>query len=322
MNSLKYIGGFFLMSFSVFSSYSQTCCSGGVPLSNNIGLPILDKGTFQFGVTYDYNRLNTLKEETRKLASNLRLRETHSVLLNMGYTITNNLSVEALFTWVNQKRVIQSNNTKSEASGFGDAIVLSRYRIFSNESTEVLLGAGIKLPTGATDKKNELGVQLNADLQPGSNTYDGVYMVSFSKRLAFRKSMSFSSRVTYRATGVNTNYQVSSRYKFGNEFLSHFTVSDQLFLFNQVLNPSLSFKYRQVEKDQINSSKISNTGGQWVFLIPSVSLNISPKTQFIVNAELPTYSKVEGIQLTPTYRLSVGVAVQLSKTNKTYNKIN
>ena len=322
MNSLKYISGFFIMSFSIFSSYSQTCCSGGVPLSNHIGLPILDKGAFQFGVTYDYNRLNTLKEETRKLASNLRLRETHSVLLNMGYTITDKLSVETLFTWVSQKRVIQSNNTKSEASGFGDAIVLSRYRIFSNENSEILLGAGIKLPTGATDIKNELGVQLNADLQPGSDTYDGVYMISFSKRLTWRKSMSFSSRVTYRSTGVNTSYQVSSHYKFGNEFLSHFTVSDQLFLLNQIVNPSLSFKYRHAEKDQINNSRISNTGGQWVFLIPSISVNISPKTQFIVNAELPIYSRVEGIQLTPTYRLSFGVAVQLSKKNKTLNKIN
>ncbi|MBL4939411.1 MAG: hypothetical protein JKY16_03905, partial [Lutibacter sp.] len=55
----------------VFSAFSlimlnvvkaQTCCSGGVPLSNNIGLEILAKGTTQFGINYDYNNLNTLND--------------------------------------------------------------------------------------------------------------------------------------------------------------------------------------------------------------------------------------------------------------------
>jgi len=43
----------------IFLAYAQTCCSGGIPLSNNIGLTSLGKGTLQIGINYDYNNLNT-----------------------------------------------------------------------------------------------------------------------------------------------------------------------------------------------------------------------------------------------------------------------
>ena len=55
---------FFILIMVGFSThinlFSQTCCSGGIPLSNSIGLPIENKGAFQFGLSYDYNNLNTL----------------------------------------------------------------------------------------------------------------------------------------------------------------------------------------------------------------------------------------------------------------------
>ncbi len=35
--------------------FSQTCCSGGIPLSNSIGLPTANKGSFQFSLNYDFN---------------------------------------------------------------------------------------------------------------------------------------------------------------------------------------------------------------------------------------------------------------------------
>ena len=295
---------------------SQTCCSGGVPLSNNIGLPILEKGILQIGVSYDYNNLNTLNEGSKKLDDRNRLRITHSLLVNFGYSITNNLSVEALVPWVNQRRRILTNNTLSKSSGIGDAILLTRYKLLDNNNWTFSLGGGIKLPTGATDKKNDLGIVLNADLQPGSNALDGVFLTSISKQFNFRKSLTFSSRLTYRKTGVNNKYQKVNNYKFGNETQFFVSVADQFFLFNQVLNSSLTLKYRQVLKDKINDKGISNTGGEWVFISPSLSLDLIENVRLSSSLELPVYSNVEGIQLTPTYRFNVGLSMQLFNPNR------
>ena len=67
---------------------SQTCCSGGIPLSNSIGLPVSGKGSFLVGLNYDYNYLNTLKSGKEVLDDSARERTTNSLLFNLGYTIT------------------------------------------------------------------------------------------------------------------------------------------------------------------------------------------------------------------------------------------
>jgi hypothetical protein len=305
----------FFIFASVSLAISQTCCSGGVPLSNNIGLPILEKGAWQFGMFYDYNNLNTLNKGTESLNDDSRLRITHSVLLNLGYNITDNFSVEGLFTWVNQRRNITQfgNSNLDETSGIGDAIVLGRYRIVNKPDYEITIGGGGKIPIGATDNKNDRGITLNADLQPGSNAFDVIFISSFSKKFKFRPSLNFSTRVTYRTTGTNDEYLGSSDYKFGNEFQTYVTFSDQFLLFKQVISPSISFKYRDVGRDKINGTEITSTGGNWVFLIPDFSIYISPKILFSTRVEIPLYANVKGTQLTPTYRINTGISIQISK---------
>jgi len=294
-------------------SQAQTCCSGGVPLSNNIGLPLAEKGILQIGVSYDYNNLNTLNEGSTRLDDSNRLRVTHSLLLNLGYSITTRFSVEALFSWVNQRRRIITNNTLSQSSGVGDAILLTRYLLLNKNDMTLSIGGGLKLPTGATDKKSDLGITLNADLQPGSNALDAIFLTSVSKQFNFRKSLTFSSRITYRNTGVNREYQNVNRYKFGNETQLFFSITDQFIVFNKIVSPSLTLKHRRVLHDEINSKQISNTGGQWLFLNPSLSIGLAENINFLSSLEVPIYINVEGIQLTPTYRLNFGVLIQLFK---------
>lgn len=304
-----------LLLWGIQKTKAQTCCSGGVPLSNNIGLPTLQKGSWQFGLSYDYNNLNTLKIGSKKIDDDIRLRVTHSVLLNVGYSISEKLSVEMLLSWVNQRRAISQlgNVNLDETSGIGDAILLGRYLLLDNETNSFSIGMGTKLPFGSSTNKNNQGILLNADLQPGSNTFDYIMMSTYSKRVNFRKSMNFSGRITYRATGTNHSYLGSSDYKFGNEFQTFVGVSDQFFILNNLFNSSITFKYRNAIKDKINNIQIENTGGNWIFIIPSVSFYITSQLLFTSNIELPIYANVQGTQLTPTYRINTGILFQFTK---------
>ena len=119
-----FLFGIFL--FTCFQISSQTCCSGGIPLSNNLGLPNDGKGSFLIGLNYDYNNLNTLNAGSNKLSDDSRLRITNSVLLNAGYAFTDRFSFEGLFTWIHQKRTITQfgNENLSETQGVGDAVFL------------------------------------------------------------------------------------------------------------------------------------------------------------------------------------------------------
>lgn len=298
--------------------FAQTCCSGGVPLSNNLGLPNEGKGSTILGLNYDYNNLNTLNAGSDKLDDDSRLRITNSILLNAGYSFTDRLSIESLFTWVNQTRTISQfgNESFSETSGIGDAVFLLKYAIpnILGAQTVTNLGFGTKAPIGKSDLTTSEGFQLTADLQPGSGAWDVLGWISVSKGLNFRPSATLSGSLTYRATGKNSSYlNNSSVYEFGNVLQTNLGYTDQVLLFNVIFTPGLIFKYRKALKDKIDTSEIPNTGGEWVFVRPELGVQISSKVLLTTKVEIPVYSYVDGTQLTPTLRFTTGISFILKK---------
>ena len=295
--------------------HSQTCCSGGIPLSNNIGMEFSEDDLLLIGLSYDFNNLNTLKFGSETLDDDSRLRTTHSVLLNVGYAISNRLNIEGLFTWVNQRRIISQFESKNldQTFGIGDAIVLVRYSLLRNTSKNwnLDIGIGAKIPFGSSTETNDQGITLNADLQPGSNSWDIVYLIGASKIFNFRPTMTFSSRIVYRQTGENNSYFGNSTYEFGNEVQAFLNIVDQFLIGKTLVNPGLSFKYRNAVKDRTQGFEIPNTGGDWVFIIPNFSIKLLQNVSFNAAAELPLYARPDGIQLTPTYRLTSGFLFKL-----------
>lgn len=297
---------------------SQTCCSGGVPLSNNLGLPNKGKNSWVFGLSYDYNNLNTLNSGSKRLDDNSRIRNTNSVLLNTSYSFNDRFSTEILFTWVNQTRTISQfgNKNFTETSGIGDAILLFKYA-FPNilgDNTLLNLGLGTKVALGKSDLVSKQGIQLTADLQPGSGALDGVGWLSVSKNLKLRPSATLFVNLAYRLTGVNDSYlNNTSTYEFGNELQANIGYSDQFLLFKTLFNPGLSFKYRKSSRDKISNVYLPNTGGEWVFIRTKLSAQLTSAFTLNSKVELPIYSYVDGTQLTPTARLTFGVNFIVNK---------
>jgi len=298
--------------------FSQTCCSGGVPLSNNLGLPNEGKGSLFAGLNYDYNNLNTLNAGSARLDDDSRLRITNSVLVNLGYAFTDRLSFETLFSWVNQSRTISQfgNESITETTGIGDAVFLAKYAIpnILGAGTVLNLGIGTKAPFGKSDLRTEEGFQLTADLQPGSGAWDALAWSSFSKGLNFRPSATVSASFTYRFTGKNTSYlNNTSIYEFGDVLHTNLGYSDQFLLFNTIFNPGVIFKYRKAFDDKIDNSMVPNTGGEWIFIRPELSAKITQNMSLSTRLEVPLYSHVVGTQLTPTLRFTVGVGYTFKK---------
>lgn len=312
-----------ILFFSIFllasqQVLSQTCCSGGVPLSNNIGLPNDGKGALFLGLTYDYNKLNTLNAGREKLDDDSRLRITNSVILSLGYSFSDRFSVESLYTWVNQTRTITQfgNESFTETSGIGDAVVLAKYTLpnILGKNSIASFGTGIKLPFGESDIRTAQGIQLTADLQPGSGALDYIALLSFSKNLSFRPSAVVSGTATFRFTGVNNDYLNGvATYEFGNGFQANIGYTDQFLAFNTIFNPGLVIKYRHAQVDKIDSSNLPNTGGEWVFVRPELNVNITPNLSLVSRLEVPIYSYVDGTQLTPSLRFSGGINLRLKK---------
>jgi hypothetical protein len=303
---------------------SQTCCSGGIPLSNNLGLVNEGKGSLLIGLNYDFNNLNTLNAGKDKLDDDSRKRITHSALLNFGYSISDRLSVETLFTWVNQRRAINQfgNTDLQQTSGIGDAVFLLKYDFPKTigDKSNLSVGAGTKVPLGSYNEVDRSGITYIADLQPGSGAWDLILYAAISKNFDFRPTMTFSSRIIGRLTGSNKDYlDGASTYEYGDEFQFFLGVSDQFLVFNTITNPGISFKYRKAKRDIIEINELDNTGGEWLFINPNLGIQLSPTIRFQLKAEIPLIGNVDGTQLTPTYRITSGFLFNLSSKRNALN---
>lgn len=202
-------------------------------------------------------------------------------MLSLGYAFSGRISVETLFIWVNETRTVFQfeNENFTETKGIGDAVVLVKYAITNILGTSSVLnvGLGTKVPLGKSDLTTEEGFQLVADLQPGSGAWDALGWLSVSKVFSFRLSATISGSLNCRLTGKNTSYlNNSSVYQFGNVAQANKGYTDQFLLFNTIFNPALIFKYRNVSYDKIDGSQLPNTGGEWVFVRPELSVLLTP----------------------------------------------
>ncbi len=157
---------------------------------------------------------------------------------------------------------------------------------------------------------------MNADLQPGSGSWDGLFWGNGIFNFDFRRTFNISTTAIYSLKGKNNQYLGEQTYQFGNELQLLLSVNDNLMLGSKMLGTSVLFRYRKALTDRFNEKFVPNTGGQWIFLAPTLSYNLSQK--FAVNAlfEIPIFSEVEGTQLSPTYRVNVGVFFKINKKNE------
>lgn len=285
------------------------CCSGGVPMSGNLGLPAADKGTFQGSLSYDLNNLETLKQGGEKLNDQSRQRQTHSTLLKLGYTFSSKFSIDGFLSYIRQERIISNSfgSNKTVTNGLGDAVVMLKYRL----NTQLTFGYGLKIPLGPSDLKNESGLNLNADLQPGSGAWDNIIYLNYSIQTDFRPTLSYFGTSIYRITGKNREYFTDSVYEFGDELQLIIGASDRLLLFGLVVDPSVKLRFRHAGRDQFDNNNFPGSGGVFLFASPGISWNISSKISSQASLEIPIYSKVNETQLSPTYRINLGVSFRI-----------
>jgi len=286
-------------------------------MSNNIGLPNADGGTLQLNINYDWNNLQTLKSGDRVLDDDTRQRETHTLMLEAGYSFNNQFSVDLFVPFVQQDRTITTFGTPDEEStrGIGDIVVLPKYTL-NNTFT---VGLGLKLPTGRTDFLNRREIALPADLQPGSGAFDGILFLAYQSYSQKRPSLGYFGNAIFRKTGTNDAYFAGTSYAFGNELQLAVGISDRFVIWGKLIDPSVRIQYRKRGRDFFEGQEFPGSGGDFVFVNPGLSIPLSTALSWQANATLPIYSYVQDTQLSPSFQLNLGLSF---KTNfKSKNEI-
>jgi len=310
---------FILFIFSSLTAYTQTCCSGGVPVSSNIGFQSAEAQSTQLSITADLNFLKTLKTGSDRLDDDQRLRTTQSYLFRIGHTFNKNWSVEGLFPYVRQTRRISTQATSSDreaTNGLGDPLALLIYsRHISNVTYR--LGIGPQIPLGSFTERSSRGLTLLEDLQPGSGAWDVIGFFGLEAHLQSRPTALIYANVIQSWTGTNEEARGGTQsYEFGDDIQIIAGYADQVLLGSILMSPSGSMRFRKASRDQVNHDDLPGTGGTFVFGRLSNSLPF-PKlnSSLVMNIELPLWTKVNETQLAPSFGFNFGWHLKIEKKN-------
>lgn len=288
--------------------YSQTCGCAGAPLLSSQSISSAAKGNLLLGVTHEFNNIDDLVQGTDELNNRSVRRSTQSTLFEIHYGISDRLTASGTFTYINKRRETGIQNSGSSnvvnTNGLGDGLVMLKYVLHKNtiqSQYQLAVGGGAKVPFGSFSHTNN-GLQLNADMQPGTGAFDGVFWSYFSKTFAPHTTLNLFWTNSLRLTGEADRFSnTNDSYRFGNEFVSTLGAGNKLF---GDLSYVLQAQYREVGENERNGEDLPNTGGKWVDLVPALSYGLTDKVSLRISGQIPIYRNLEGTQSTTTYSLS------------------
>jgi hypothetical protein len=339
---------------AVVSSGSFAHHPGGPGNTGNAGPIItlsattLDQGTGIAALVFDYMGLDALSDATLVRAAEHAhehgghahihsLDAIFSPSLNLAYGVTNDLTVSLRLPYVLRTDIREAHvhgdeaevHARGDSEGLGDLSAMAQWRFFNNEArgTEAALVLGVKAPTGDTDERDREGERFDAEFQPGSGSWDGMFGVALTQHAG---AWSFDASVlcTLVTEGVQSTdlgdrvqFGVAVSYRLagpegadhhhgahGHAAGHHHDHEHEHATGGPALDLILELSGEWQDEQEIAGERDPNSGGTVVYLAPGVRLTKDRWSGF-VSVGIPVVNELNGIQAEPDWRLISGITL-------------
>lgn len=329
--------------------------TGAGPI-NTISASTLAQGRGVAGIVVEHIGLDPLSDDTLAHAA-LHAHEegedhahVHSLdsitspSLNFAYGITHDLMIGVRLPHVTRRGIREAHvhahpgeapeaevHNRGSASGIGDLSLLGQWRFLNNQvsGTEAAVLLGVKAPTGKTSEADRDGERFDAEFQPGSGSWDGLFGLALTQR-AGRWSFDASALYTLVSEGTqNTdlgdrfNYGVAVSYRLsglsggagpmfhGAKPHDHGADGHGGHVHAESAGPALDLVLELNgewhHKQETGGERDENSGGHTLYLSPGLRLSQDAWSGF-ASIGIPIVNDQNGIQAEPDWRLVTGVS--------------
>ena len=302
------------------ASSAQACASCGCTLTGDwLSQGLAAQPGTTFSLRYDFVPQTTLQSGTSTIDRSSivfpvdreieRYTYNHSVTATIDHQFANDWGLDVQLPILTRPHKTVGEGTTepsfSRTQGIGDLHAVGRWQGLSTPGTVTGIEAGLVLPTGQFHQKfksgPEQGEEVDRGLQPGTGTVQavlGAYHLG-----AVTSDLGYFVQVTGQAA-------LTSRdgYKPGS-----FVQASAALNFTRWRNvtPQLQVSFRHTSRDSGPNSDRPNSGGDQVNVAPGLSAKISSRVVAFGFVELPVYNRVNGYQLVPKAKLSLGLLFHL-----------
>lgn len=215
--------------------------------------------------------------------------------------VSDKIEITALIPYHFHRRMKTSDTQNID--GIGDITIMLFYNIFESkiDSTaksghKVLIGGGLKAPSGKYDSKNN--GSINPSFQAGTGSWD--YSLA-SEYILRKKQFGLNTTLNYIFKTEN-----NKNYKFGNQFNYGSTLFYTTGIQKVMVVPQIGFAGETYKPNQDHNEDVPLTKGDIFFGRLGVELGYK-KFSAGVNAMLPLNQNLTGGRVEANYRLAVNL---------------
>lgn len=299
---------------------AQACASCGCTLTADwLSQGLAAQPGTTLTLRYDYIPQTTLRSGTDRVnrgAIDLptdreieRYTYNHSLTVTLDHQFANDFGLDVQLPLLTRPHSTIAEDTAepshSDTRGIGDLRVVGRWQGLSTPGSVTGIEAGVVLPTGrfkqTFDAGPEEGEEVDRGLQPGTGTVQAVFgayhLGAISPELGYFVQATGQAALTDR-----------DGYKPGSFVQASAALN---FTHWRNVTPQLQISYRKTWRDSGPNSDRPNSGGEQVNIAPGLSAKLGTKVVGFTYVELPLYTRVNGYQLVPKVKASVGLLFHL-----------
>ena len=243
-----------------------------------------------------------------------------STSLAVAYGASDDLTISARLPYVKRNEIregeledgVSEVHSKGDSAGIGDAVLLGQYRFYKHNSIGASILFGVKAPTGKTDVNNQ-GAQLDAELQPGSGSWDALAGMALSHQ---RGSVGYHANVLYNKTTEGSqdtdsgdaffyNAALSYRLSSGEGDHPHKDAAEHGHLAWDLL---LELNGGTRDKTKVAGNVQPNSGGSTIYLAPGIRFSSSASWTGFLSLGIPVSEDPNGVQTEVDYKLIGGLS--------------
>ncbi|MFK7907925.1 MAG: transporter [Chitinophagales bacterium] len=286
------------------------------------------EGTMRYMTFHDHSTPNLPYHEHYYYDPLTYTVETYSLTsLSAQWYLNSRTLAYAYIPYVSNKRQIDNSlNEVTQKSGLGDVIIGGKHYLYNSALYQqnptfkqyLLLGVGLKLPSGSYNDFDEAKREIEPTLQPGTGTMD--FLITGDYQLHYRRF------ILQAAASYSINQKNKYTYQYGNQINASIEALYEIELNPNIdLTPNLALQYIDAESNVINGALIDGssttsgfeflgTGGQMLW--GSIGLAVKmDRTQVQFDYFLPLSENFIGTQLPHNNRWEVDVRWDFGKGN-------
>ena len=311
-----------------------------------------DGGVLPAGVTlvtlqYDYVSYQPISDARLTDLATAGVEGVHAIRtiavpsLSLAYGLTKDFTISARLPYLANSDIRETDiagpgiTERGGVYGWGDASVTGTYRFFNDHDrgVEAAVIVGVKAPTGRTNVVDKVGDLFEAEHQPGSGSWDGLFGGSISKQAGL---WSFGANALYGRSGAGSqdtrlgdhvSYGISASYRIssnggGHDHAMHLGAAPDGIMYHggvdhaatptspaTAVDLSLGLNGQWSGEQTIAGDKDGNTGGNVIYLTPGVRFSVDKWSSF-VSVGIPVAKQLNGIQSEPRLQVTTGVSVR------------